>query len=61
MKQITKPPDMIRQNENQGPIKYTVENTDKKITFSITPIYKNSGESLGEILAKLMRTETRKP
>ena len=61
MKQINKPSGNIRRNENEEPIKYTVENTDKKITFAVTPIYRNSGESLNEILAKLMRTETNKP
>ena len=61
MKQINQPSGIIRRNENQEPIKYTVENTGKKITFSITPIYKKSGENLNELLAKLTRTETKKP
>lgn len=43
------------QNENE-PIKYEVE----KITFLVNPIHKKSGETISDILIKLMRQETQK-
>ena len=42
--------------EKQEMLKYKVE----KITFIVKPIHKKSGETLREILIKLMRVETKK-
>ena len=51
----------INRKENHENIIYILENTGKKMTFSVTPIYKKSAESLKEILTKLMRQDIEKP
>jgi hypothetical protein len=43
--------------KKQKQIHYTVD----KITFIVTPLYRETGETIDDILLKLMKHETEKP
>ena len=61
IKENSQPSGVVCRNEKPADITYTVEKTGKKIIFAVTPIYRESGENLNQILIKLMQGEAKKP
>jgi len=57
MKQNNKLSDIQYPNENKETITYTIENNN----YIVHPIHKKSGETIFEILIKLMKKDTEEP
>lgn len=59
MKENNKPSGIVCCDENQETIQYTLEKSGKKVTFAVNPIYQKTGETICEIMLKLMQSETK--
>ena len=52
--------EMCNKIKLQKEVTYALENQGKKITYVVKPVYRNSGESKRDILAKLMCDDAEK-